>query len=84
VPYDLEGSENRIGWTAGVGVEWAIWNDWSVRLEYDYYGFGGRSVTLTDATTGNTGPENINQTIQTVKLGLNFHVVTGPGAPLRW
>ena len=83
VPYDLEGSENRIGWTAGVGIEWAIWNDWSVRLEYDYYGFGSRSVTLIDATTGNIGPENINQTIQTVKLGLNFHVVTGPRRPVE-
>ena len=43
-----------------------------------------RSVTLIDAITGNIGPEDINQNIQTVKLGLNFHVVTGPGAPLRW
>src|SRR5215467_11282572 len=23
-----------------VGVEWAFWDDWSVKLEYDYYGFG--------------------------------------------
>jgi len=84
VPYDLGGSESRIGWTAGVGVEWAFCNEWSLRLEYDYYGFGRRSVTLIDANTGNIGPEDITQNIQTVKLGLNFHVVTGPGAPLRW
>ena len=38
--YDFEGLETRFGWTAGVGVEWALWDDWSVKLEYDYYGFG--------------------------------------------
>ena len=44
--YNFEGVENRLGWTAGVGVEWALWDDWSVRLEYDYYGFGTRNVTF--------------------------------------
>ena len=44
--YDFDGLENRLGWTAGAGVEWALWDDWSVKLEYDYYGFGTRNVTL--------------------------------------
>ncbi|MGB6543178.1 MAG: outer membrane beta-barrel protein [Xanthobacteraceae bacterium] len=77
-PYDLVGLETRMGWTAGGGLEWALSNDWSIKLEYDYYGFGSRSVTFIDATTGNTGPENIKQSIQVVKLGLNFHVFAGP------
>ena len=77
--YDFEGLENRIGWTAGAGVEWALWQDWSVRLEYDYYGFGTRSVTFIDSTIAMTsGPENIKQNIQVVTLGLNFHVFAGP------
>jgi outer membrane immunogenic protein len=33
--YDFEALENRVGWTAGAGVEWALWGDWSIRLEYD-------------------------------------------------
>src|SRR6516165_457863 len=37
--YDFEGLESRLGWTAGAGIEWAVWNDWSIKLEYDYYGF---------------------------------------------
>lgn len=84
--YDYEGSETRFGWTAGVGVEWMLWHDWSLKLEYDYYGFGTRSVTFIDNVTGNVGPENINQTIQIVKLGLNFHVFAGaaPVVPLGW
>jgi len=77
--YDLEGLENRIGWTAGAGVEWALWQDWSVRLEYDYYGFGQRSVTFIDSTiSGASGPENIKQSIQVVTIGLNFHAFAGP------
>jgi len=78
-PYDFEGLENRYGWTAGAGVEWALWQDWSIRLEYDYYGFGQRSVTFIDNTFngGALGPENIKQTIQVVTLGVNFHAFAG-------
>lgn len=79
VPYDLQGLETRFGWTAGGGLEWALWNNWSVRLEYDYYGLGSRSVTFIDATTGISGPENIRQSIQVVLLGLNLHLWGGPG-----
>ena len=84
--YDYEGVETRFGWTAGVGIEWALWNDWSLKLEYDYYGFGTRSVTFIDNVTGNVGPENVNQNIQVIKLGLNFHVFAGsaPVVPLSW
>jgi outer membrane immunogenic protein len=77
--YDFEGHENRLGWTAGAGVERALWQDWSIRLEYDYYGFGQRSVTFIDNTFngGAFGPESIKQTIQVVTLGLNFHAFAG-------
>ena len=70
--------ETRLGWTAGVGVEWALWEDWSVKLEYDYYDFGKRNVTFIEESDAfPSGPENIKQTIQTVELGLNFHVSPG-------
>lgn len=84
--YDYEGLETRFGWTAGVGVEWAFWDDWSLKLEYDYYGFGTRSATFIDNITGNVGPEDIKQNIQIVKLGLNFHVFAGSAAavPPGW
>ena len=77
--YNFDGVETRLGWTAGVGVEWALWDDWSVKLEYDYYGFGTRNVTFIEESAAfPSGPENIKQTIQTVKLGLNFHVSSWP------
>ena len=46
--YNATASEDRFGWTAGAGIEWAFWDDWSVKLEYDYYGFGTRSVSFID------------------------------------
>ncbi len=76
-PYDFEGLESRLGWTAGAGIEWALWDDWSLRLEYDYYGFGQRNVTFIDSISGTSGPENIRQNVQVVTLGLNFHVFAG-------
>jgi outer membrane immunogenic protein len=33
----------KIGWTAGVGVEWLFWSRWSAKIEYKYYDLG--SVT---------------------------------------
>jgi len=82
VTYDLAGLETRVGWTAGAGIEWVLWNNWSVKLEYDYYGFGTRSVTFIDNITGTTGPLDIKQNIQVVKLGLNLRIF--PGSPAAW
>src|SRR3984957_14789277 len=39
-------SENRVGWTVGAGVEWAFWNNWSVKAEYDYLDFGNKTVAI--------------------------------------
>ncbi len=33
-------SNTRVGWTAGGGIEYAMTNSWSVRVEYRYSGFG--------------------------------------------
>ena len=58
---------------------------WSVRLEYDYYGFGTRSVTVIDNVSGTVGPLDIRQNIQIVKVGFNFHPFAGwAGMPLGW
>jgi outer membrane immunogenic protein len=72
-PFDFEGLSVRTGWTAGSGVEWAFAEDWSARLEYDYYDFGTHTATMNDAVNG-PGPLSFKTTMQTVKLGVNFHV----------
>jgi outer membrane immunogenic protein len=79
--YFFDATENRIGWTAGAGIEWAFTPDWSVKLEYDYYGFGTRSLLFIDTVTPTPNPNspaNISQTIQLVTLGVNFHARSGP------
>jgi outer membrane immunogenic protein len=73
LPFDFEGLSLRTGWTAGGGVEWAFADDWSARLEYGYYDFGTHTATLNDAVNG-PGPLSFKTTMQTVKLGVNFHV----------
>jgi outer membrane immunogenic protein len=33
-------SKDKLGWTAGVGVEYALWTNWSAKLEYLYVDLG--------------------------------------------
>jgi outer membrane immunogenic protein len=73
LPFDFEGLSLRIGWTAGGGVEWAFADDWSARLEYGYYDYGTHTATMSDVVNG-PGPLSFKTTMQTVKLGVNFHV----------
>ena len=82
----LDASETRTGWTIGGGVEWAFWNNWSASLEYDFYGFGRRTLTF-NGTIGGL-PEtvsgiNISQRVSTVEFGINYRFNLGPapGAP---
>jgi outer membrane immunogenic protein len=72
-PFNFTGSETRIGWTAGAGIEWAFWGNWSARLEYDFYDFGNHRVTLVDSLGAfPAAPADINQQIHTVKFGINY------------
>jgi outer membrane immunogenic protein len=73
IPFDFEGLSARFGWTVGAGVEWAFADDWSARLEYDYYDFGTHVAAMNDTVNG-FGPLSFKTTMQTVKLGVNFHV----------
>jgi outer membrane immunogenic protein len=80
------GSENRVGWTVGTGIEWAIWNNWSVKAEYDYLDFGNRTVAINGTVLPGTvvafpasfGLENTIHVNQ-FKAGLNWHI-----APNIW
>ena len=56
VPFDLRRlGDQRLGWTAGGGVEWAFSDDWSVTLEYDYYGFGHAQRDVVDQVNAVSG-----------------------------
>ncbi len=52
VPGTLTGGNNpNFGWTAGFGLEWAFWHEWSLRAEYDYIGLGNRTYTMAPGPT---------------------------------
>jgi len=75
----LEGlaSVTRSGWLVGGGVEYALWNNWSVRLDYSYMGFGTQRVMLANPLDGVPAPFDIKQNLQTLMVGLNYKF--GPG-----
>ena len=64
-------NDRRSGWTAGAGLEHAIADQWSASIEYNYIDFGGESFVL-----GAQLPR-VDQTVHTVKLGLNYRFATG-------
>ena len=67
--------QTRSGWTAGAGIEYGIWDNWSLRLEYDYMDFGTKHVTW---VTGDFA--DIEQKIHVVKVGLNYRfAITNAG-----
>jgi outer membrane immunogenic protein len=76
-PFDFEGLDTRTGWIAGGGVEWAFFDNWSARLEYDYYQFGHGNVLMSDSPNVLSGVVDVRQSVQAVKFGLNFHMWGG-------
>lgn len=57
---------NRTGWAAGVGVEYALTNNWSTRIEYIYTQFNNRSV----ATNGYGF--TFRNSVSVARAGLNY------------
>lgn len=77
--------KTAVGWTVGFGAEYAFWNNWSAKLEYDFMDFGSKTIPV----NGVIGPGVVNlpfsaglvneQTIQEVKFGVNYKFM-----PLLW
>lgn len=73
--FTATGSDStRVGWTAGGGFEYAITNNWSALVEYDYLGFGSDNATLTISPLSSFGTStaNVNLDIQKVIAGVNY------------
>ena len=72
IAVDPSTSTTRTGWTIGTGLEWAFARNWSATLEYDYYDFGSKGLTLTDGNTTVT-VSSFKDTIHAVTVGMNYH-----------
>ncbi|MFZ2315039.1 MAG: outer membrane protein [Gammaproteobacteria bacterium] len=73
--YPLTRSFTRIGWTAGGGIEWAIKQNWSVKLEYLYIDLGSTSG-IADPVIPNPpfqAQYKWANPAQLIRLGLNYH-----------
>jgi outer membrane immunogenic protein len=66
---------NSGGWLVGAGFEYAFTNNWTVKFEYDYLGFGNRTfvipLTAADPLAGDTFTTH-NRNVQMVKVGVNY------------
>jgi outer membrane immunogenic protein len=60
---------DRMGWTAGGGLEYMFMPNWSVFAEYNYMDFGSKTLNFPIA-----GPIDATQTIQTATVGVNWHL----------
>jgi outer membrane immunogenic protein len=69
---NFTGSEDRFGWTVGGGIEYAFWDRWSLKLEYNHFEFGDRRVNLLDPVFGSIVPADIEQRVDTIKIGVNY------------
>jgi len=73
----IAGSNSKIstGWTAGGGVEWAMWSKTTLKIEYLHIDLGDQSVTLTaqsPATGNGFATAKITNNFDIVRAGLNF------------
>ncbi|MCK1736321.1 porin family protein [Bradyrhizobium sp. 138] len=71
-------STDRIGWTAGVGFEWAFAPNWSALVEYDHYGFDSKRVGFFNPSGPTTAFIDIRQDIDIVKVGINYRFGGSP------
>jgi outer membrane immunogenic protein len=62
----------RTGWAAGVGFEYMFLPNWSAFVEYDYMGFGTKTVSFTAPGGSFSETWDIRQNVQAVVVGLNF------------
>jgi outer membrane immunogenic protein len=74
-PVPLSTSNSNSGWTAGGGIEWAFWGNWSARIEYDFVGLNTRTLTFPVSVGGLPAGDQFsssNRNIQLVNVGLNY------------
>jgi len=69
-------NKTKLGWTAGVGAEWALWNNWSVMSEFLYMRFQRDTQTVGgDGIIGAVGVPYRFESFDNVwvtKIGLNY------------
>jgi outer membrane immunogenic protein len=58
----------KIGWTAGAGIEYAMWTNWSIKAEYLYVDLGSFDCGIACGVA----PDNVSFKANVVRAGLNY------------
>jgi outer membrane immunogenic protein len=67
----FDSKDTRTGWTVGAGAEYALWDNWSIKAEYNYLDLGTRTVTAT-SPAGAAITADAKVTEHMIKLGANY------------
>ena len=78
--FSFKDSETLLGWTVGVGVEYALSSNWSLKAEYQHFDFGTQSFGYSGEYVFNskgyksklTGDTDVDYTVDAVKVGVNY------------
>jgi len=70
----VSSTRQALGWTLGLGLEYALTNNWSLKAEYDYVNLGRFAFSGTDPTFGATYGATVAQHENFLKLGLNYYL----------
>jgi outer membrane immunogenic protein len=73
VGQSINTNNSNFGWTAGVGVEWAFWGNFSARAEYDYIALQNQSFNV--AAGGPFAGDTINVNNRNISMftaGVNY------------
>jgi outer membrane immunogenic protein len=68
---DFSESKTRSGWTAGLGVEWVFWGNWSAKAEYLYVGLNNASY-FDGAPIGIAARSNVLVVDNVIRAGINY------------
>jgi len=80
-------SNTRTGWTAGGGLEWMFFPNWSFKVEYLYYNLGSAHYSDGVLSNFNSGGVLFTQGLPVskasfngniVRVGVNYHFFTWP------
>jgi outer membrane immunogenic protein len=64
------GSTTRGGWTVGGGIEYAMTEHWTTRVEYDYFGFSTKGYILSGPSANQSA--NVGIKLNEIKAGVGY------------
>jgi len=69
-------TDTRSGFTVGAGIEYGLTENFSAKVEYDFYDFGTQNYNFNVAT-----PLSISSQVHQVLAGVNYRFTPGGGRP---